>query len=73
MNGMEILEIKNEETKRTSKQELAEICKVDVRTITNIIGSLNKESSFPIQNHTKKGGYHNSEVFYDEELVISLV
>ena len=82
MNGMEVLEIKEvqkgennmndlvkEETKWTSKKELAEICKVDVRTITNIIESLSKETDFPTQNHIKNGGYHNSEVFYDDYLV----
>ena len=65
MNDLEIKEEKN----WTSKKELAEICKVDVRTITNIIESLSKETDFPTQNHIKNGGYHNSEVFYDEELV----
>ena len=52
-----------------SKKEICGICKCDVRTITNIIGSLNKESSFPIQNHIKKGGYHNLETYYDDYLV----
>ena len=68
MNGMEVLEIKKEED-WMSKKELAEICKVDVRTITNIIESLSKETDFPTQNHIKNGGYHNSEVFYDDYLV----
>ena len=52
-----------------SKRELTEICKCDVRTITNIVESLNKESSFQIKSHIKKGGYHNLEVFYDDYLV----
>ena len=52
-----------------SKQELAEICNCDVRTITNIVDDLNKENDFLIQNHMKKGGYRNLEVFYDDYLV----
>lgn len=52
----------------TSKKELAEICNCDVRTITNIIEDLTKDRPVLTQNHMKKGGYHNSEVFYDDEL-----
>ena len=56
-------------TKWYSKKEICSICKCDIRTITNIIESLNKESSFQIKSHIKKGGYHNLEVFYDDYLV----
>lgn len=55
--------------KNSYKKDQAEICKCDVRTITNIVESLNKETTFLTQNHIKKGGYHNSEVFYDDYLV----
>lgn len=55
--------------KWTSKKELAEICKCDVRTITTAIDNLTKEGTFLTHFHIKKGGYHNSEVFYDDELV----
>ena len=68
MNGTEVLEIKNE-TKWTSKKELMEICKCSDKTLEQIISSLSIETGFDTQNHIKKGGYHNSEVFYDEELV----
>ena len=52
-----------------SKKELMDICKCDVRTITNIVDGLNKETGFLIKNHMKKGGYRNLEVFYDDYLV----
>ena len=52
-----------------SKKELAEICKCDVRTITNIVDGLIKENDFLIKNHMKKGGYRNLEVFYDDYLI----
>ena len=61
--------IEKEENNWTSKKELAEICNCDVRTITNIVDDLSKENDFLTQNHIKKGGYHNSEVFYDDYLV----
>lgn len=50
-------------------KELANFCGVSIPTITNIVESLNKETTFLTQNHIKKGGYHNSEVFYDDYLV----
>ena len=52
-----------------SKKEICGICKCDVRTITNIIEKLIKETDLQIQSHIKKGGYHNLEVFYDDYLV----
>lgn len=58
-----------DDKKWTSKKELAEICNCDVRTITNIIEDLTKEGTFLTHEHIKKGGYHNSEIFYDDELV----
>ena len=82
MNGMEVLEIKEvqkgennmndlvkEEKKWTSKQELMEICKCGKTTIEQIINDLSSPTGCATQNHIKKGGYHNSEVFYDDYLV----
>ena len=66
---MESLIEKEENNNWTSKKELAVICNCDVRTITNIVDDLSKENDFLTQNHIKKGGYHNSEVFYDDYLV----
>ena len=62
--------IKKEETKNwMSKQELAEICKCSTRVLEQIVADLSCETDFATQNHMKKGGYHNSEVFYDDYLV----
>ena len=68
MNGMEVLEIK-EETKWTSKKELMEICKCSDKTLEQIISNFSIEIGFDTKTHIKKGGYHNSEVFYDDYLV----
>lgn len=43
--------IEKEENNWTSKKELAEICKCDVKTLERIITDLNCDSSFAIQNH----------------------
>ena len=43
--------IEKEENNLISKKELAEICNCDVRTITNIVDGLNKETGFLIQSH----------------------
>lgn len=59
--------IKKGENNWISKKELAEIC--SCRTITNVVDDLSKENDFASQIHIKKGGYHNSEVFYDDYLV----
>ena len=61
--------IEKEENNWTSKKELAEICKCSTRVLEQIVADLSCESSFASQNHIKKGGYHNSEVFYDDYLV----
>lgn len=61
--------IEKEENNWTSKKELAEICSCDVKTLERIITDLNCDSSFAIQNHIKKGGYHNLETYYDDYLV----
>ena len=53
----------------TSKKELMEICKCSDKTLEQIISNFSIETGFDTKNHIKKGGYHNSEVFYDEELV----
>ena len=68
MNGMEVLEIK-EEKNWTSKKELMDFCKCSDKTLEQIISNFNIETGFDIKNHIKKGGYRNLEVFYDEELV----
>ena len=60
---------KAENSNWLSKKKLAEICKCDVRTITNIIESLSSTTGRATQSHIKKGGYHHSEVFYDDYLV----
>ena len=57
----------------TSKKELIEICKCDVRTLERIVTELNCDIDVATQNHIKKGGYHNSEVFYDDYLVIKQI
>ena len=53
-----------------SKKELADICKVDEKTIQRIANDiLNLDTGVQIQTHIKKGGYHNLETFYDDYLV----
>ena len=52
-----------------SKKELMNICKCSDKTLEQIISSLSIEVNFDTQTHIKKGGYHNSEVFYDDYLV----
>lgn len=39
------------------------------RTIERIVEDLTKEGTFLIHEHMKKAGYHNTQVFYDDELV----
>ena len=52
-----------------SKKELMEICKCSKKSFERVIAVLNKDSTVATQTHIKKGGYHNSEVFYDDYLV----
>ena len=54
MNGMEVLEIKNE-AKWTSKKEFMEICKCSDKTLEQIISSFSIETGFDTKNHIKKG------------------
>ena len=53
----------------TSKKELMNNLQISSDTIEQIINDLNCDSTVLIQSHIKKGGYHNSEVFYDGYLV----
>ena len=69
MNGMEVLEIKKEEKDWTSKKELMEICKCSDDSLERVIAYLSSRTGADTQNHIKKGGYHNSEIFYDDYLV----
>ena len=52
-----------------SKKELAEFCKCSLRVLEQIVAELTCETGFATQTHIKKGGYHNSEIFYDDYLV----
>ena len=52
-----------------SKKELMEFCKCSARVLEQIVADLSSETGFATQSHIKKGGYHNSEVFYDGYLV----
>ena len=52
-----------------SKQELMDICKCSKTTLEQIISDLSCRRPADTQSHIKKGGYHNSEVFYDDYLV----
>ena len=72
MNELDLLNTKESakaEQNWISKKELMDICKCDVRTLERIVTELNCDIDVAIQNHMKKGGYHNSEVFYDDYLV----
>ena len=69
MNGMEVLEIKKETKDWTSKKELMSNLQISSDTIEQIINDLSCRRPADTQNHIKKGGYHNSEVFYDGYLV----
>ena len=53
----------------TSKKELMNICKCGKTTLEQIINDLNCPIDRAIQNHIKKGGYHNLETYYDDYLV----
>ena len=47
--------IEKEENNWTSKKELAEICKCDVKTLERIVTELNCDIDVAIKNHMKKG------------------
>ena len=52
-----------------SKKELMDFCKCSKTTLEQIINDLSCQTGLATQTHIKKGGYHNSEVFYDGYLV----
>lgn len=58
-----------EEEKYISKKTIIKEFKVDRKTLERIITDLSSGRPDLIQNHMKKGGYHNCEVFYDDKLV----
>ena len=58
-----------EATTWTSKKELMNNLQISSDTIEQIISDLSCRRPADTQNHIKKGGYHNSEVFYDDYLV----
>ena len=62
-------DVKDEGSDWMSKKELMEICKCSKTTLEQIISNLSSQVNLAIQSHIKKGGYHNSEVFYDDYLV----
>ena len=62
-------ESKKAEQNWMSKQELMDICKCSKTTLEQIINDFSSQVNLATQNHIKKGGYHNSEVFYDDYLV----
>ena len=53
----------------TSKKEIMSNLQISSDTIEQIINDLTCRRPADTQNHIKKGGYHNSEVFYDDYLV----
>lgn len=54
----------------TCKKDVAKSFGVDEKTIQTIVNEqLTMETTFQPQFHIKKGGYHNSQVLYDDELV----
>lgn len=73
MNEIKLLNTKEStkvEQNWMSKKELAEICGVDDKTIQRVTNDiLSLDIDVQAQSHIKKGGYHNSEVFYDDYLV----
>ena len=60
---------KEENNNWTSKKELMNNLQISSDTIEQIISDLNCRWPADTQNHIKKGGYHNSEVFYDDYFV----
>ena len=58
-----------EEKKWTSKKELMDILQCSSDTLERIIGDLISRNDAAIENHMKKGGYNNLQVFYDDDLV----
>ena len=61
--------IKDEDGDWISKKELMSNLQISSDTIEQIINDLNSRRPADTQNHIKKGGYHNSETYYDDYLV----
>ena len=61
--------VKSGETNWMSKKELMDFCKCSNDSLERVIAYLSCRRPADTQNHIKKGGYHNSEVFYDDYLV----
>ena len=61
--------VKNEYGDWISKKELMDICKCSKTTLEQIINDFSSQVDLATKNHIKKGGYRNSEVFYDDYLV----
>ena len=61
--------VKSEYGDWMSKKELMDFCKCSKTTLEQIINDLSCQVNLATQSHIKKGGYHNSEVFYDDYLV----
>ncbi|MDY5646799.1 MAG: hypothetical protein SPF22_07350 [Candidatus Onthovivens sp.] len=57
----------------TSKKKLMNNLQIDPDTIERIISSLSIEIGFDTQNHIKKDGYRNSEIFYDDCLLNMII
>jgi hypothetical protein len=57
------------EQKWISKKELMSICNCSGKTLERAIEDLSSDTGVATQIHMKTGGYHNSETFYDEDLV----
>ena len=57
----------------TSKKKLMNNLQIDPDTIEQIISSLSIEIGFDTQNHIKKDGYRNSEIFYDDCLLNMII
>ena len=60
---------KEENNNWTSKKELMNNLQISSDTLEQIINDLNCRWPAAIQNHMKKGGYHNLETYYDDYLV----
>ena len=69
---MNILNKKNNKN-WTSKKKLMNNLQIDPDTIEQIISSLSIETDFDTQNHIKKDGYRNSEIFYDDCLLNMII
>lgn len=63
----EIITVENKNW--TSKKELMDILQCSHTTLEQIIGEINMQNELHIENHMKKGGYNNLQVFYDDYLV----